>query len=341
MKAQTAVWVALALAIQVGFLNCAPTKFESAPTPVQSGSSQGAIDPASGSQVPVTGNPAEQQFETLATFNQTQTSPLDIVWVIDNSGSMDAEAAHVRKNFLGFIDSVKAFTDLKVALISTSVTANNGVTIPVAGANYLQIDQKVESHDPLKLAGTAFCGTTPAAGSGCAEMRLGMDFTRLNKVAGKLRGFLRNGSKKAFVFVTDDESQVSAARFRDAFKETFPSEEPIVYGFISYSAALSPCRAAEGLVYQALATDTGGATFNVCDADWTKTFEQLASNVIRIAALPIVVPDDVRKGTIVSVELDGQLLIAGQYWFTNQGLVFDPQLTKNLTTVSVKIRYKK
>ena len=341
MKAQTALWVAIALALQVGFLNCAPTKFESNPAPVQSGSSQGAVDPASGSQVPINGNPVEKQFETTATFNQTLTSPLDIVWVIDNSGSMDAEAAHVRNNFLNFIDSVKAFTDLKVGLLSTSDTTANGVTIPVTGANYLHIDQKVESHDALKLAGTAFCPTAPAAGSACAEMRQGVSSAKLTKVAGKLQGFLRNGSKKAFVIVTDDESQVTAARFRASFKEVFPGEEPIVYGFISYSAALSPCRAAEGLVYQTLANDTGGATFNVCDADWTQTFQQLASNVIRIAAQPIVVPDDVRTGTIVSVELDGRLLTAGQYWFTAQGLVFDPQLTKNLTTVSVKIRYKK
>ena len=337
--------VLFALAFSVLNVNCAATKFESSPAAkAETGTDVGmSVDvvPTGGVDPTIPVDPAEEIFETRASFNQTQSKPVDIVWVIDNSGSMKLEAAHVRSNFANFIESVKARTDLKVGLISALDTLSTGVTMPVTGAKYLQIVETIDSNNGPRVAANAFCPKTPADGSACKTVQTVKDALApmITRTAGKLEGFLRQDSQKAFVFVTDDESSVKEAQFRAAFREAFPNQEPVVYSFAAFSLELSPCRAREGLVYQALAKATGGAVFNVCDDDWSRTFQQLASKVISIANQPVVLPDAVRAGKIVSVEIDGALLSKQMYSVTAQGLVIDDEITKHLTTATIKIRY--
>ena len=349
MKLNRVFWVLVAMVLSVLNVNCSAAKFESSPAAkieAESGSGEvglsvdvvpgGGVNPS----VPVI---PEEIFETRASFNQTQSKPVDLVWVIDNSGSMKLEAAHVRSNFAKFIESVKARTDLKVGLISALDTLSTGVTMPVTGPNYLQIVETIDSNNGPRAVASAFCPKTPADGSACKAVQTVKEnlAPMIARTAGKLEGFLRRDSQKAFVFVTDDESSLHASQFRAAFREAFPGQEPVVYSFAGFSLELSPCRTREGLVYQALARETGGAVFNVCDADWSPTFERLANKVISIANQPIVLPDAVRTGKILSVEIDGAVLSEQMYSVTAQGLVIDDEITKSLTTATIKIRYTK
>ena len=71
---------------------------------------------------------ASQEFTTFA-----GNGDLDLLWMVDNSGSMAEEAAHVRSNFARFSQFVGERTNLKLSLISAPVRwdTDKGVDMPL------------------------------------------------------------------------------------------------------------------------------------------------------------------------------------------------------------------
>lgn len=271
-------------------------------------------------------------FETR--IGGTSSKPLDIVWVIDNSGSMDAEAAHVRNNFNQFINSVKSAADIRVALISKSGTTGTAVSLPVTGSAYLQINQTVGSTDGLSLTAAALC---PASGGGaaCSDGRL-----KTGAIRGALRGFLRADTHKVFVFVTDDNStNYSRTDFMKVFTEVYPTDSAIVYGFVGANAAASPCIARVGSVYVDLANNTGGSVYNICDTDWTSTFSTLATSVINLASGSARIPAVVYQAQHRLVYVDGVEVPANRYTLDGSGIHIDDVILAGRTAYTLRIVY--
>ncbi len=68
--------------------------------------------------------PSFSVFPSIDIFYQTQenkaTAKIDILWVIDNSGSMEDDQQHLRENFNSFItDFIKKGYDYRIAVITT------------------------------------------------------------------------------------------------------------------------------------------------------------------------------------------------------------------------------
>jgi hypothetical protein len=285
--------------------------------------------------------PNIEVFETSSKFSSYSVKPLDIVWVIDNSGSMGEEAAHVRTNLAAFLGVVQTGTALRMALISAKGNSGTNVSIP-AGAelnpNFLHIEKTVGSTDPVQIAASALCPSQPSATSKCKDSKI----TSYTDVRSKLLNFLRPDSKKVFVFVTDDESNLPAATFISVFKEAFPGETPTTFGFVGLGAS-SPCQARAGTVYKSLADLTGGAVFNICDASWTSRFATLAENVVKLASdeikLPAAVLEAFSTGKILTVEVGGRLMHAAQYVIENGIIKFDPEAVAGIESAQVRITY--
>lgn len=99
------------------------------------------------------------EFEVSA---QSKPAPLDIVWGIDNSGSMVEEAAQVRTNLERFADTLKARTDVRVGLISEAVQNLQGTHVPLpatlpAVAGHKQLPVSVGSTSALAYLAAATC----------------------------------------------------------------------------------------------------------------------------------------------------------------------------------------
>ena len=296
--------------------------------------SSNASEALSGSGVVV------KNYETKVSYQGFSQPELDVTWVIDNSGSMSEEAAHVRTNFQNFIDTVQLEADLKIALISRRGNAGTNVTLPVNGPNALQIDFPVWSTDGLEIAAAALCPAGAANGTYCDQILDAVYNANTRNIAGELASFVRATAKKAFIFVTDDESRISADLFRSAFNEVFPGQAPIVYGFVGLDDAQSPCMDDAGEIYKGLSSATGGNVFNICETDWTLPFQSLASHVVQLVAKTIVVPLDLTgKPQIVSVHLNDQPLGESQYLLAADGLHIDPALTKNLAEATIRVQY--
>ena len=87
----------------------------------------GSTDPNQTLEVPIDGN------KTLITENlgiKTTSRNIDFVWVIDNSGSMRAEAEAVNNNYLAFMNTISSRAEIRSSLISTPNSSTTGVSLP-------------------------------------------------------------------------------------------------------------------------------------------------------------------------------------------------------------------
>ncbi len=315
--------------------NCASPKFEGVAQ--ESVSSVGdPVDPPPVVPTPVPEVPSVT-YSTDVIFSKLTSVPLDVVWIIDNSGSMDAEAAHVRTNFKSFIDSLATLTEIKVALISKSGTSGTAVSLPVTGPNYLAINQTVDSRNPLQLLMRSICN--PEISSACQNN--GVTTSTNSVLDGKIASFLRPGSKKVFVFVTDDNSNVAAASYNNIAAAAFPDAKPTIFGFIGLGAMASPCQAAQGSVYQTLASETGGSVFNICDQVWTSTFNELKDNVSKLITHSFPVPENLRNAEVLSVHINNQPIDSSKYSISAAGqFQLDREIAESFGQGTVKIVYR-
>lgn len=203
-------------------------------------------------------------------------SPVDIIWVVDTSGSMSNEAERVQENMESFATAIGMVgIDWRVVMISTQAYVN--VPEPLASdPRYLLIDRPVNSNEPLQA--------------------LLDEFPRY-------RDHLRPNAVTHFIAVTDDESDLGWMSFRSSMLSnightfifhTISSEEVSGGGFPPTDACQTPGgslgdgAAAAGIQYWELAAATGGRTFSICTpaSEWAELFVTLTEAI----AIPMVIP---------------------------------------------------
>ena len=153
---------------------------------------------------------------------------MDLLFVVDNSGSMSEEQASLAVNFPKFIDVLKAYKtasglplDYRVGLTTTSLTD----TVPIP----LPIPLPIPQGDDGALRNKSSCGMTrpwiegtdanPAMqfacvanvgtdGSGHEQPLNGAQLALIDRVAdGKNAGFLRTDALLGIVLITDEDDQ--------------------------------------------------------------------------------------------------------------------------------------
>ncbi|MNL43243.1 hypothetical protein D3C87_1657480 [compost metagenome] len=138
-------------------------------------------------------------------------------------------------------------------------------------------------------------------------------------------GFFRADTAKSVVFVTDDNSSKNAVDTMAGIEKLgggFKKELITINSFIGLGKPTSPCQAATGDVYKALATDTGGKTFNICEVDWSNHFETLVDSTISKLIRTFQLKDK-DAATITSVEVDRKVIDPSKYKFVKGILTLD------------------
>ena len=103
----------------------------------------------------------KQKASTIISKSQTKIihldnndQKLDMVWVIDNSGSMSEEAEQVRINFERFSNSLENKGDFKLALISKTEGSNSSPIMgrfrPV-GLPYVELSQNMKNKGHIQI----------------------------------------------------------------------------------------------------------------------------------------------------------------------------------------------
>ncbi|MEM9454371.1 MAG: hypothetical protein AAGF11_09340 [Myxococcota bacterium] len=231
-----------------------------------------ADDEGSGSQDPKLdigtdagppGDPAE--CATLSEQAEVIPTPADIIFVVDNSGSMTFEASQVQARMNDFSDQIIASgVDARVILVSSYPDDGNGICIdpPLGGGGcpqsddnspaFTHVDQKVGSHDAWE---------------------------DLLATHGQWANVIRPDSIKHIVVVTDDTSHID----RTSFSDDLVALDPAYQGFLHHSVVChSDCQSAAGIgeEYIALSQLTGGVAADLCDQDFQAVFDVLSTEVI-------------------------------------------------------------
>ncbi len=312
---------------------------EATPPPNSSGDQKSKIDIGEG--------------ETITEeFNLEQAGgKLDLIWVIDNSGSMQNEIEQVERNFLNFATSLKQNLDLKLTLISAYESSGKS-NFPIRPPNnlpveleFMHIDHFVDSNDALEIAAFASCPSSSSAynirqeakvcGKSYDPFSLAGTLTNFGDpmaVAGKLHSRFRDGAKKVFVFVTDDNANTTHdGNFLEFIQPYLNGSEAIVYGFVATSHPSTCSVSRTGSAYINLAEKTGGKIFDICQVDWTQHFSNLTSDVKHLVKNTFTLRRPPVR--VISVLLNGLTLNPGDYSMQNNQL----KIIKHLDNPSGKI----
>ena len=210
--------------------------------------------------------------EATSVMTGNQIQPVDIVWVIDNSGSMDGERDIIQSNLESFARTVGAAgVDWHVVLITNA----GFVTVPPSLAadteRFRYVPDDVQSNEPLMAAITNFSS---------------------------YEDFLRPEAVLHFVFVTDDESDLAAPDFRTMMRgltrQSFrahviasPPGSTHCTGFcLDGCTGPNGDAAANGDRYFEIAMLTGGSSYSICTADWSALFRDLTRAIAVARPLP-------------------------------------------------------
>jgi len=204
-------------------------------------------------------------------------APVDIIWVVDSSGSMSNEAERVQENLNDFSTAIGMVgIDYHVVMITTSSYVS--VPPPLGGsARYLLIDRPVSSNEPLR----ALLDEYP-----------------------NYEHFLRRTAITHVVATTDDESDLPWMDFDREMRANL-GRNYLFHAIASQQAeptftnpngacqngGFPPDGAAEpGIEYYMLAGHTGGLTFSICTMDWSGLFSTLTAAIAVPMPLPCVYP---------------------------------------------------
>jgi hypothetical protein len=188
---------------------------------------------------------------------------VDVVWILDGSGSMAPHALAVGDNMLRFMDGVRmSGADINVVML-TGVAFGLILQTAITDANYHWVYAEVQSHDAFAWTVNSYDG---------------------------YKQFLRPGAPTHFIVVTDDSSDMPAAQFVPML--TAKHGRPFYFHAVAADGLLSGGSCAgsgPGTEYFNAAMTTKGDQISLC-ADWAANFKKLQGSVIASAPLPCEYP---------------------------------------------------
>ena len=199
------------------------------------------------------------------------SKPSDLIFVVDQSGSMNQETQYVQAKINEFAMSIgNSNIDYRVIMMA-GTSGSNAICVPAPLSN-----GSCGNHTNFRLANVRVSST-----DGPAKM--------LNNY-GLYSDFLRQDAMKHIIFVTDDNSAMSAANYTSMLQALQPSgmfASYKVHGIYAYgNGQANGCTGAfgsgarDGTVYTTLVTQTMGARGVICQDDWTTVFNDITQAVV-------------------------------------------------------------
>ena len=235
---------------------------------------------------------------------------VDILWLIDTSGSMRQETANVQQNFGRFLTNLAKLTSTRLSLVAAESAIKLSPDAITAG--HIQINKTVASTDALVIA---------------------KDLLNGGKVS------MRDGARLVLVVVTDDNAaSVTDTNFLETLGAQISSKKPAVFAFRGDVSKPNCSVARKGVAYENLARNTGGRVFDICDLDWSPNFDALVSSVESIANSAFKI-DDLNFASVSRVILDGVMLEPRDYAVINGEVQLIPSLI-SASSKELVVKYK-
>lgn len=219
-------------------------------------------------RVPIMGQ-ASLEARTTEVFEQRDVAQVDVLFVIDNSCSMQDDQEALAANAETFIrEADLREADYRIGVTTTSEWPDQGRLVgPVIDRDQLSDDQVVAEFQRQARVGTSGSGIEEGAASVVAALRKAERGNQPNA------GLLRSGASLAVIIVTDEDDSSPASML--AYYRDILDVAPRDFVFAVVSGGPSGCGTAMPTPrYQSLLGLTGGDHVSICD-DWGQNLEEL------------------------------------------------------------------
>lgn len=257
------------------------------------GTSGGASGSSSGGYKP------QQVSET---FNQDANSnkKLDIIWVVDDSGSMKNKQVALGTNFSSFInDFIKKDFDFKMAITTTDCSSSAKCGKTVQGSDVVLNSLNAKA-DPVKFK--ADFNTLVKVGVAGSGYEMGLkavdEFILKDQNPNKALKFLREDSHLAIVIISDeDDGSVATVgtmpfdaveKYTNAFKTLKSKGDLIKTYFVVdqfdrtvYQPGKQPANLPGSSRYKSAAVNTSGMVMDVY-ADFAPSLAKMSADIIQL-----------------------------------------------------------
>ena len=237
-------------------------------------------------------------------YAQQSASKVDVLWVVDNSGSMAPRQENLARNFQAFLALLRQGSiDFRLAVTTTDVFARPGelvgtppllapdtpdlegafarnVRVGTSGSAYeagLEAARLVLEREAMKAA--PWREALIACEAGCDAQACREDCAARYPIE-----FLRPEAFLYLVFVTDedDRSPYELRAYWRAFEQAqgIGNDGTVVASAIMGDVPANGCGAAPGQRYAELARMTGGEVGSICAAEFADTLRSLSTSAV-------------------------------------------------------------
>jgi len=270
----------------------------------------------------------EGEYVTTITdsFEQEDTNMVDVLFVVDNSGSMGQIQSDIATNmnlFMTYFSSMSA--DYRLALITTDTSSFVGNVITPSSA------------DPAGEFANQVVGIGVTGSANEKGIEMAYNATQPGADAGTGGGFLREAATLVIVFVSDesDHSLASMSSYISHFNSIkHNTDKLIVHAVIGdypsgctymytnpYNGAQYPRTIQFGDGYYDLAQQYTGSVYSICATDWGTQMQSIAQSSVPILSYGLS-SSYVAEETI-EVTVDGVLSTDWVYDPIENDILFD------------------
>lgn len=220
-------------------------------------------------------------------FTQPLRPKVDVLWAVDDSGSMSEEQNSLATNFSAFIDSATSLdTDYHIGVITTDVESDQAGRLYACNGNPLWItdaqpvsEQRSQFQCNVKTTDSG----RPSSDSKEAPLQASRKALDYPNIDGFNDGFYREDAKLYVILVTDEEDQSDGTPqlYVDFFRNLKGIGNP---DLLNISAIAGPppngCSTADANDFdQEAVTAVGGQFRSICTADWSDLIASLGLDV--------------------------------------------------------------
>jgi hypothetical protein len=285
------------------------------------------------------------------TFVQASQAKVDVLFVVDNSGSMMEEQQNLGRNFAAFLQAAQMqAVDYQIGVTTTGIDPSpGGWSICPGGADGGEAGRlfPADNSAPRIItpatpnASAVFANNVNVGWCHWNEQGLDAAYRALSTPLvnhgddprtamandGNL-GFLRPDAKLAIVFLSDEEDySTQQVSFYETFFKSLKGNDPSQLSISAIvgpsSLASCPTASSSGNRYIALANATGGVVESICTQDWATSLDNLGSTAFgpRRKFMLAEKPSD---PTQITVQINGVTVTTGwTFDAATNSVVFD------------------
>jgi hypothetical protein len=246
-------------------------------------------------------------------FDKPVDPPLDMMFVVDQSCSMDAHATSLANAFTGFIDQINSVTsDWRIGVATKDGGCFNSGWFDANTPGYEQI-----------FSDAVAKGSDNVAGYNDTEKLFAVTDAALSEMNGGCNAnFLRAGALLHIITVSDEPEQSGTIAQTWLNGWTGYVADPALIKVSVIDDPTGSCGSGGDGGYRQMATLTGGLQLNVCTANWSSYTSDLAE--ASVAAADVYALSQAGDGASITITVNGVAVASGwHYDASTNSVVFD------------------